>query len=126
MNKLSIVSLAAGAILALSSAAALAATAVAVSDTRVRDEAGAYGGWVDTLYAGEEVNVTGCDYGWCYVRHPGPDGWVKQSRLDFDAFGDDGYGDEIVEISPVEPAYGFGMSVGSGGDLSFGFGVSSY
>ncbi|CDP50172.1 SH3 domain-containing protein [Paradevosia shaoguanensis] len=125
MNKFSIATLAAAAAFALSAAAAYASPAVATGTVKVRDDASSYGSWVDTLYAGEEVNVTGCDYGWCYIKHPGPDGWVKQSKLDFD-YGYDDDDDEIVEITPVEPSFGFGMGVGPGGGVSFGFGVTSY
>jgi len=125
MNKLSIATLAAAAAFAVSAAAALAAPAVATGNIKVRDDASAYANWVGTLYAGEEVNVTGCNYGWCFVKHPGPDGWVRQSKLDFD-YGYDDDGDEIVEVTPVEPSVGFGMNFGPGGDVSFGFGVTSY
>lgn len=123
MNKLSIATLVAAAAFAISSAAALASPAVATGNIKVRDDASPYGTWVDTLYAGEMVNVTGCDYGWCYVKHAGPSGWVRQSKLDFDYGYDD---DQIVEVSPVQPSIGFGMNFGSGGDVSFGFGVTSY
>lgn len=123
MNRLSLATLLAAAAFALSSAAAFASPAVATGTVKVRDDASSYGNWVDTLHAGEEVNVTSCNYGWCFIKHPGPDGWVKQSKLDFDYGYDD---DEIVSITPVEPSIGFGMNVGSGGDVSFGFGFTSY
>lgn len=39
---------------------------------------------VDTLYPGERVDVRRCtDSGWCYVVHPGPDGWVSQRLLNW-------------------------------------------
>ncbi|GGF13768.1 hypothetical protein GCM10011321_02170 [Youhaiella tibetensis] len=123
MNKHSISTILAAAAFALTSAAAFAAPAVATGTVKVRDDAGNYGNWVDTLHAGEHVNVTGCNYGWCYIKHPGPDGWVKQSRLDFDYGYDDA---EIVAVTPVEPSIGFGMNFGPGGDVSFGFGFASY
>ncbi|MCF4099036.1 SH3 domain-containing protein [Maritalea mediterranea] len=38
---------------------------------------------VDTLYAGEEVNVERCSSSrnWCYITHTGPDGWVSARYL---------------------------------------------
>ncbi len=37
---------------------------------------------IDTLYAGEVVNVTGCQSnGWCAITHSGPDGWVSGKYL---------------------------------------------
>ncbi len=36
---------------------------------------------VDTLYAGEDVNITRCRGGWCEITHSGPDGWVSDNYL---------------------------------------------
>jgi len=36
---------------------------------------------VDTLYAGEHVNVQSCSGGWCQITHSGHDGWVSAGYL---------------------------------------------
>ena len=37
---------------------------------------------VDTLTPGEVVEVTECEPGgWCFIQHPGPDGWVSSNYL---------------------------------------------
>lgn len=46
---------------------------------------------VDALHRGEHVNVRKCrSSGWCYITHPGPDGWVSARYLRDDT-GDDEY-----------------------------------
>ncbi len=67
--------------LALTSQAALAVEAVAVSGVNVRSGPGVQYQRVDTLFRGEDVNITECQGNWCYVEHPGPDGWVSANYL---------------------------------------------
>ncbi len=59
----------------------LAAPAVAKSAVNVRSGPGTNFAKIDVLYAGEEVTITQCQGGWCYVKHPGPDGWVSKNYL---------------------------------------------
>jgi len=59
--------------------AALEATAK--SAVNVRSGPGTGYGKVDVLYGGEPVNITECQGNWCYVEHPGPDGWVSGNYL---------------------------------------------
>ena len=60
---------------------ALAVEASARSAVNVRSGPGARYHKVDTLYAGEGVEITECRANWCYVQHPGPDGWVSGRYL---------------------------------------------
>lgn len=60
---------------------ALAVPATAKSAVNVRTGPGTSFAKVDTLFAGESVNVTQCQSGWCYVEHSGPDGWVSGNYL---------------------------------------------
>jgi len=75
-----------GAIAALGSLAAVAsATAYeswALSAVNVRSGPGASYGVVGHLYAGEEVDVTACQSGWCAVQSAGPSGWVSAGYLE--------------------------------------------
>lgn len=59
----------------------LAAPGVAKSAVNVRSGPGTNYAKIDTLYAGEKVTITQCQGGWCYVKHPGPDGWVSKNYL---------------------------------------------
>lgn len=113
LNKLSLVTVLAAAVFATSSVAAFAETAMAETDVKVRDDASKYAAWIDTLYAGEIVDVVDCYSGWCYVEHSGPDGWVKKNKLDFNFYG---YDDADV---------GFGIYA-DGDGFSFGFEISNY
>ena len=80
---------------------------------------------INSADEGDYVKILAHWGNWYKIKVDGPDGWVKQSKLDFD-YGYDDDDDEIVEITPVEPSFGFGMGVGPGGGVSFGFGVTSY
>lgn len=69
------------AVLAASPAQA-AQEATAKSSLNVRSGPGTNYVKVDTLYGGEKVQVHECNYaGWCYITHPGPDGWVSRNYL---------------------------------------------
>ena len=106
-KKLTIVSVAA-AFLALSAGSALASQAT--GSVNVRTGPGVGFQRVDTLYPGEVVAVQGCQYGWCYINHRGPDGWVSANYLRRGV----GYSN-----SP-QPSVRFQFGFGSGGS-SFGF-----
>lgn len=71
----------AGAVLLGGTAAAMAAPAYSSGYVKVRNLPGGY--TVDHLHAGEKVNVTSCGPSYCYIKHPGPDGYVKASELNF-------------------------------------------
>ena len=67
--------------LVASTTAALAVPAVATSAVNVRSGPSTAYAIVDTLHAGQAVEVTNCQGGWCYVEKPGPDGWVSGNYL---------------------------------------------
>lgn len=67
--------------LAMTAQAALAVDAVATSAVNVRSGPGIQYTRVDTLFGGEAVNITECQGNWCYVEHPGPNGWVSANYL---------------------------------------------
>lgn len=65
-----------------STAAALAYEAAAKVALNVRTGPGTAYLVVDTLYAGESVEVTKCSSNnWCYIEHSGPNGWVSSKYL---------------------------------------------
>jgi len=61
--------------------ASYAAPATATIALNVRSGPGINYSVVDTLEAGQQVNSTKCEAGWCYIVKPGPDGWVSQNYL---------------------------------------------
>ena len=67
--------------LAGSAAAALAAPGYATGAVHVRSGPGTSFRVLDTLRAGERVNILRCTAAWCYVAKPGPDGWVSARYL---------------------------------------------
>ncbi len=98
---------------------AFALAAVAKSAVNVRTGPSVNFTRIDTLYAGEAVNVTECkSNGWCYVQHDGPDGWVS--------------GNYLIRATPAptptptpKPNVNFGITIGSGGPgFSFSIGNS--
>lgn len=98
--------------------AAEAATATANVNVRSAPRTGAV---VDTLRAGQQVEIDRCSAGWCYVIKSGPDGWVSASYLT----DDDGYDDEDnsssssnrpdVDVSIGFSVPGFSFQIGNGG-----------
>ncbi len=68
-------------VMVASTIAALAVPATATTGVNVRSGPGTNFAVVDTLHAGQAVNVTECQGGWCYVEKPGPDGWVSGNYL---------------------------------------------
>jgi len=74
--------LAAAALLQFSGGAAMAEEAVATTSLNVRSGPGTGFSVVDTLAAGEVVDMTECQpSGWCYITHAGPSGWVSSTYL---------------------------------------------
>ncbi|WDR05131.1 SH3 domain-containing protein [Devosia rhodophyticola] len=99
--------------------AALAAAAVATTAVNVRSGPGTGYGIVDSLHAGETVDVEGCNGSWCKIQHIGPDGWVSGNYLA--ATGGGGGGAPAPAPEPDIP-FNFGVTVGPGGP-SFSFGL---
>lgn len=60
---------------------ASAAPGEATGSVNVRSGPGTSFGIVDRLNPGEDVEVRGCQLGWCYIEHSGPDGYVSSSYL---------------------------------------------
>jgi hypothetical protein len=109
----------------LAASAALAAPAVATDSASVRSGPGQGFGRVSRLFAGEEVDVTECRQGWCFVKHDGTDGWVSASLLSSpDDFGNQ---DNLPPprpgrpVPPPPPGVNFGFSIGPNGpDVQIG------
>lgn len=81
-------------------------------------------GVVDTLYAGEDVDVRECrSNGWCYITHSGPDGWVSARYLtDVQQRSDDRVvrrdrNDVDADVNFSFGVPGFSFSIGNGGDF---------
>ncbi len=70
------------ALLLLTTAGAFASTAEAMADVSIHSNHSKGSRIVDTLYEGERVTVRSCDGNWCYISHPGPDGWVPVADLE--------------------------------------------
>jgi hypothetical protein len=60
---------------------AAAAPGEATGSVNVRSGPGTSFEVVDRLSPGEDVDVLGCRAGWCYITHPGPDGYVSSSYV---------------------------------------------
>ena len=97
--RLSILAVVAVGALAVSAIGALAAPAVATSDTSLRDDASFSADFIDTVYAGDAVDVQDCSYSWCYVDHDGTEGWIRKSKLSFTGY-------PHHHPHPVEPSVG--------------------
>lgn len=93
--------------------AALAVEAAATSAVNVRTGPGTSYPVVDTLHAGEVVDVTECNASntWCRIYHSGPDGWVSRSYLG--AGPSAGNGGSAVQ-------FGFTLPLPGGGSITFG------
>lgn len=83
-------------------AVSLAVSAVATGDVNVRRGPGTGYAIVDQLYDGEDVDVDRCTGGWCWVEHPGRDGWVSARYLSrdggYDRRYDHGYYDDDADF----------------------------
>jgi hypothetical protein len=108
---------AAAAFLALSVGSAFAVSAQATGAVNVRTGPGTSYQRVDTLRAGETVDVQRCQSGWCYIEHNGPDGWVSANYLSRTS-GPSGGGSSSGNRNPD---FGFSFEFGpDGGGFSFG------
>lgn len=94
-----------GALLLAGTAVSLAASAEATSSVNVRQGPGTQYGVVDQLYAGEEVDVQGCQGGWCRIEHSGQDGWVSANYLSRGGYSGDDYYDNGPDIIIRAPRY---------------------
>ncbi|NMA97934.1 MAG: SH3 domain-containing protein [Phyllobacteriaceae bacterium] len=65
----------------VTTAAAMAAPAVATGNVNVRSGPGTGYSVIDTLRRGERVDVQQCRGSWCYVEKRGADGWVSANYL---------------------------------------------
>ncbi|MDP1729661.1 MAG: hypothetical protein Q8L54_00480, partial [Devosia sp.] len=72
--------IAAFAVLATSTAA-LAANAVVVQDSNVYKSRSTSSAKVNFVEEDDEVTVTKCQGSWCFLKIPGPDGWIRKNRL---------------------------------------------
>ena len=101
---------AAAALLCTAGIAAAAPNAVVTHDADVHQSNSNGSSVVNDVSDGDEVTVTKCTTSWCYIKIPGPDGWVKKKYL---ANIDDS-GSPVTDIP-------FSFSIGPGGpSISFG------
>lgn len=85
--------------------------AEAVSSVNVRSGPGTSYRVVDRLVRGDNVNVQRCrSSGWCYITHPGPDGWVSARYLVSNEFADD-----YPSSRRIRPDISFSIIIGGGG-----------
>lgn len=92
-------------------AAASANAAEATSSVNVRSGPGASYKVVDRLFRGEDVNVRRCrSNGWCFITHPGPDGWVSARYLV-----SNNVDDEYLGNRRPRPNISFSIILGGGG-----------
>jgi uncharacterized protein YgiM (DUF1202 family) len=95
--------------LPLCAAAAFATEAQATTAVNVRAGPGTGYAVVDTLTPGEIVDATECrSNGWCYITHPGPDGWVSGTYLT-----------AAPSAGTPDPDCGFRLTIGPGGRPRF-------
>lgn len=100
----------------LSTTAALAYESSATVSLNVRSGPGTSYQVVDTLYAGEPVEVTECaSNGWCYIEHSGPGGWVSSKYLSTTASS----GTETTADLPASFAAKTALNVRSGPGASY-------
>lgn len=91
----------AGFALAVGTVGAFAAEAMSTTSLNVRSGPGPGYRVVDVLHPGERVDVDRCVGSWCFVTHPGPDGWVSANYL---TRGDDRWDDRPpVYVHPPYP-----------------------
>jgi len=100
--------------LILSATAALAVDAEATAAAKVRSGPGSGYAVVDTLAAGEAVEVVECNAAetWCRITHPGPDGWVSRSLLDVSETSGGNGGSNVQ--------FGMTIPLPNGGSITFG------
>lgn len=87
-----------------------ASAAEARASVNVRSGPGTSYRVVDQLFRGEDVNVRRCSSnGWCYITHPGPDGWVSARYLV-----SNGVNDDYLGGRRVRPNISFSIIIGGG------------
>lgn len=89
---------------------ALAATAYADGDVRVKEEPRRSSDTLGWLEDGQRVSVDGCRRGWCRIELRGPDGYVQEDDLIFRRDRND------------DPNVEFCIGGGGAGGGGFGFG----
>jgi len=107
-------------------ATASAAPAQATGSVNVRSGPGTSYGVVDTLRAGQQVEVLGCRSGWCYIEKSGPDGYVSANYLRRGSGGGSGGGSSDRFDPDFNLSFNFpqgSISIGSGG-VNIGVGPS--
>ncbi|MCJ8055137.1 SH3 domain-containing protein [Shinella curvata] len=62
-------------------APAQAAPGMVTGNINVRTGPGVNYSTIGTVLYGEDVDIARCKRGWCYISHPGADGWVSQKYL---------------------------------------------
>lgn len=99
--------------LAASAMPGAALEAAATTAVNVRSGPGTGFSVVDTLHAGEVVDVVECNAAntWCRIYHEGPDGWVSRSYLGAPPAGGS---------SSSQPQFGITIPLPGGGSITFG------
>lgn len=93
-------------ILLASSGAVAAPNAVMNTDAEVHKSNSSSSAVVNDVSEDDEVTVTKCTANWCFIKIPGPDGWVRKKYLDpLDAQGN---------VFPGIP-FSCGITIGPGG-----------
>ena len=82
MTKKVVLPIVAGAAMLGFAGAAAASPAYMNSTVNVRNGPGIYYQIVSKAYRGQDVDVRGCQRGWCYIEKRGRDGWVAARFLD--------------------------------------------
>ena len=114
-RKSSIVAVLAAVGLLCTTAAALASQKAVVSeDADLHAKPKVSSAVMDTVDQDEVVKVTQCQGNWCFVTHPGPDGWIKRLYLTNDDGSDFTYGDSGTS-NGGNPPVNCGLSVGPNG-----------
>ncbi|MEO5807294.1 SH3 domain-containing protein [Devosia sp.] len=96
-----------------SAAMAMAAPGQITSNVNVRNGPGTQYGVVGVLPAGQMVDVSQCDSGWCYVSSNGGAGWVSATFLA-----------KPGQAAPADPSVNFGIQIGPDGKPSINFGIN--
>lgn len=128
MNLKSLFKPIAAAIAGLALTATAASAVEATTTLNVRSGPSSHYQVIDTLYAGENVNVETCrSNGWCFITHRGSDGWVSSRYLTANGYAGPRYQKRYV--APVRPyvrtyprqTNSFSLQFGTGG---FGFSLN--
>lgn len=102
-----VITVVAALIVAAATGGAFASAGVADGNVSIHSGPTTHSSVVDRLYAGESVDIRACDEGWCYIKHPGPDGWVpagalEQQRVSYD---DEGPAPSIGGVIVIGPGH---------------------